>query len=144
VPRGSALIEVVAELAVELGSATVRKELVSLRTAWNWGVHMGLVTGRFPALKRVKMPKPEEKPHFQTRQEIERQIGSLDKKGIAELWDALYLTRPSRERNSEANMAFVRQNGWCLYQPIWGECHEFSMVVFGQVFQPHCLRFALL
>lgn len=77
----------------KLSSATVRKELVSLRTAWNWGVHMEFVTGRFPALKRVKMPKPEEKPHFQTRQEIERQIGSLEKKQIAELWDALYLTR---------------------------------------------------
>jgi integrase len=40
------------------------------------------------------MPKPEEKPHFQTRVEIERQIGSLGKKQIAELWDALYLTKP--------------------------------------------------
>jgi integrase len=78
----------------KVSSATIRKELVSLRTAWNWGVHMELVSGRFPSLKRVKMPKPEEKPHFQTRAEIERQIGSLDKKQIAELWDAMYLTKP--------------------------------------------------
>ena len=41
----------------KLSSATVKKELVSLRTAWNWGVHIGIVTGRFPALKRVRMPK---------------------------------------------------------------------------------------
>jgi prepilin-type N-terminal cleavage/methylation domain-containing protein len=27
------------------------------------------------------------------------------------------ITRQSRKRNSEANMAFIRQNGWCLYQP---------------------------
>jgi hypothetical protein len=63
---------------------------------------------------------------------------------LALIEDQASLTRQSRKRNSEANMAFVRQNGWCLNQPIWGECHAFSMVVFGQVFQPHCLRFALL
>ena len=28
--------------------ATVKKEIVSLRTAWNWGVKMKLVAGRFP------------------------------------------------------------------------------------------------
>jgi integrase len=45
-------------------------------------------------LKRVKLTKPEEKPHFQTRAEIERQIqaGGLSKRQIDELWDALYLT----------------------------------------------------
>lgn len=75
-------------------SATIRKELVSLRSVWNWGVHMGLLTGPFPALKRVKLAKPDEKPHFQTRSEIERQIkaGGMSKRQIDELWDALYLT----------------------------------------------------
>jgi len=79
-----------------ISSATIRKELISLRTVWNWGVHMDLLNGPFPALKRVKLKKPEEKPHFQTRQEIERQIraGVLAKKQIEELWDALYLTAP--------------------------------------------------
>jgi hypothetical protein len=31
-----------------LSAATIKKEIVSLRTAWNWGLRMGLVTGRFP------------------------------------------------------------------------------------------------
>ena len=60
------------------------------------------------------------------------------------LWRYMDLTRQSRKRNLEVNMAFIRQNGWCLNQPIWGECHEFSMVLFRQVRQPHRLRFALL
>ena len=32
----------------KLSPATIRKEIVTLRTAWNWGVQMGLLTGRFP------------------------------------------------------------------------------------------------
>lgn len=31
-----------------LSAATIRKEIVSLRTARNWGTRMGLVAGRFP------------------------------------------------------------------------------------------------
>jgi len=31
-----------------LTAATIEKEIVSLRTAWNWGLTMGLVTGKFP------------------------------------------------------------------------------------------------
>ena len=53
------------------------------------------------------------------------------------------LTQQSRKRNVEATMAFVRQNGWCLYQPIWGECHAFRIVDIGQVFQPHRVHAAL-
>jgi hypothetical protein len=31
-----------------LSSATIKKELVTLRTAWNWAEKMGMVAGRFP------------------------------------------------------------------------------------------------
>jgi hypothetical protein len=31
-----------------LSPATIRKEIITLRTAWNCGVRMGLVAGRFP------------------------------------------------------------------------------------------------
>src|SRR5260370_28915649 len=41
-------------------------------------------------------------------------------------------------------MAFLPQNGWNLFQPPWGECHEHSMVISGQVCQPPCLEVGLL
>jgi integrase len=76
-----------------LSPATIRKEVVTLRTAWNWGVQMGLLTGRYPN-KGLRYPKFAEKPPFQTWAEIERRIkaGGLTMKEIAELWDSLYLT----------------------------------------------------
>jgi len=83
----------------KLSPATVRKELVTLRTAWNWAVGFGLIEGKFPALKRVRLRKPEEKPPFQTWTEIERRIeaGGLTETQKRELWDALYLTLPEIE-----------------------------------------------
>jgi len=75
-----------------LSAATMRKEVVTLRTAWNWGAKMGLVAGRFP-YDGLRYPKTEEKPPFQTVEEIERQIaaGGLTPGQAKELWEALYL-----------------------------------------------------
>lgn len=76
-----------------LSPATIHKEIVTLRTAWNWGAAMKLVEGRFPS-KGLRFPKGKEKPPYMTRQQIERRIsaGALSKTEQAELWDALYLT----------------------------------------------------
>lgn len=75
-----------------LAAATIRKELVSLRTAWNWAARSDLVAGRFPN-DGLRFPKTEEKPPFQTRGQIERQIagGGLSKRQVGDLWDSLYL-----------------------------------------------------
>ncbi len=75
-----------------LSPATIKKEIVTLRTAWNWAVKMKLVTGRFP-YDGLRYPKSAEKPPFLTRAEIERQIagGYLEPAQEADLWDALYL-----------------------------------------------------
>lgn len=75
-----------------LSPATIRKEIVSLRTAWNWGRPMKLVAGEFPN-RGLRYPKSGEKPPFMTRAEIERQIGcgGLTEAEEADLWDALYL-----------------------------------------------------
>ena len=54
-----------------LSAATIRKEIVSLRTAWNWGTRMELVAGRFPNAG-LRYPKTAEKPPFQTREQIVR------------------------------------------------------------------------
>ena len=40
----------------KLSPATIRKEIVTLRTAWNWGVQMGLLTGKFP-YKGLRIPE---------------------------------------------------------------------------------------
>ena len=62
------------------------------RTAWNWGVKMGHVTGRFPN-SGLRFPRSDEKPPFQTREEILKKIvRPITAAETAELWDALYLT----------------------------------------------------
>jgi integrase len=78
-----------------LSPATIRKEIVTLRTAWNWTAKMGLVAGRFPN-DGLLYPKLDEKPPFMTREEIERQIaaGGLTDAQKKELWNALFLTLP--------------------------------------------------
>jgi site-specific recombinase XerD len=75
-----------------LSPATICKEIVTLRTAWNWGARMGLVAGRFP-YAGLRYPKGDERPPFQTREEIRRQVaaGGLRPEQIKELWHALYL-----------------------------------------------------
>jgi hypothetical protein len=75
-----------------LSPATIKKEIVTLRTAWNWGVRMGLVVGRFP-YDGLRYPRMDQKPPFQTRERIERQVagGGLTEHQRAELWRSLYL-----------------------------------------------------
>jgi len=41
-----------------LSAATIKKELVTLRTAWNWARHAGVLKTAFP-LKGVKFPKTQ-------------------------------------------------------------------------------------
>ncbi|MDB5345997.1 MAG: site-specific recombinase XerD [Schlesneria sp.] len=77
----------------KLSPATIQKEIISLRTAWNWGSKMKLVVGRFPN-HGLRYPKTVEKPPFMTREEIERRIaaGNLTKVQISDLYDSMYLT----------------------------------------------------
>lgn len=76
----------------ELSAATIRKELQTLRTAWNWATPMKLVSGKFPN-KGLRFPKSSEKLPFMTMEEIERRIagGGLTEAEVAVLWDCLYL-----------------------------------------------------
>jgi integrase len=76
----------------KLSPATIRKEIISLRTAWNWGVNMKLVADRFP-YAGLRYPKGDEKPPFRTCEEIRRLIaaGRLKPAQVKELWEALYL-----------------------------------------------------
>jgi integrase len=80
-----------------LNPATIKKEIVSLRTAWNWAVRMKIVAGRYP-YDGLRYPKTDEKPRFMTRAEIERQLPGLTRAKQAELWESLHLTLPEIER----------------------------------------------
>ena len=76
-----------------LSPATIKKELTTLRTMWNWAKDAGYV-GRPLPMKGIRYPKIIEKPPFQTLAEIERRIdrNNLSNEQEAELWGSLFLT----------------------------------------------------
>lgn len=76
-----------------LSAATIRKEVVTLRTVWNWSLHMGFVKKPFPD-KGLRYPKLAEKAPFQTLDEVEAKIerGGLTAAEIADLWECVFLT----------------------------------------------------
>jgi integrase len=77
----------------KLSAYTMRKEISSFRTIWNWGVQRGLLTTPFPNQGLV-FPKMDEKPPFQTLEEIERQVkrGGLTLAEEQNLWDCVFLS----------------------------------------------------
>lgn len=81
-----------------LSPETLQQEMASLRACWNWGVKAGKFVGVFPN-EGLTCPKADEKPPFQTWQEIERQItrGGLSEEEKRDLWDCLFLTLPQVE-----------------------------------------------
>lgn len=87
---------------------TIHKELVTLGTVWRWAERTGLVIGTFPR-RGVRLPKSDELPPFQTRDEIERQIaqGGLTAAEESSLWDAAYL----RRTEIDALLHDVRERG---------------------------------
>jgi integrase len=73
----------------EVAGITVKKEIDTLRAAWNWACRMQLTHGAFPNAGLV-YPKGDDKLPFMTQTEIARRIaagGEAD-----ELWECLYLT----------------------------------------------------
>ena len=91
----------------KLSAVTIQKELVTLGTAWKWAEKSHLVTGKFPG-DGLRLPKTEEKPHFQTRQEIERKIklGGFSEAEQAAMWESLYLTSDELKKLLE----YVKEN----------------------------------
>ncbi len=74
-----------------VAATTIKKELDTLRSAWNWAKRMGYVKDEFPGVGLV-YPKGEEKLPFMTWTEIERRIAAGgDPKGP---WECFYLREP--------------------------------------------------
>ncbi len=75
--------------AAGVAPVTVRKEVATLRAAWNWGGPMGLTQGAFPS-RGLRYPKTDEKPPFMTLAEVGRRVAAgADGKAV---WECLYLT----------------------------------------------------
>jgi integrase len=72
----------------KVSPVTIRKEMATLRAAWNWGEPVGLTEGKFPD-RGLRYPKADEKPPFMTMDEISRQIAGGGNPET--LWEALYL-----------------------------------------------------
>jgi integrase len=74
---------------------TIRKEVATLNSAWRWGSLLDITSTILPT-KSVRYGKLEEKPPFQTWEEIERKIARKKMSEIKqkELWECLFLTVP--------------------------------------------------
>jgi hypothetical protein len=59
----------------KISPVTIRKEIATLRAAWNWGEPMELTSGKFPN-RGLRYPKADEKPPFMTMAEIKRQLAA--------------------------------------------------------------------
>ena len=93
--------------------ATIKKDIVTLRTVWNWPANMDLVQRPFPNCG-LRYPKTDEKPPFLTFAEVEKRIkrGGLTPAAEADLWDRAFLTLPDvdellRHVKSTARQGFV-------------------------------------
>ncbi len=72
----------------DVSPVTIKKELDTFRSAWNWGLRMKWVDQPFPSNGLV-YPKTDEKLPFMTTAEIKRRIkAGADE---ASLWECLYL-----------------------------------------------------
>ncbi|MDA0589625.1 MAG: site-specific integrase [Planctomycetota bacterium] len=76
----------------KVSPVTIRKELATFGSLWNWARTQELVEGDFPC-RGVVFGKHDEKPAFQTWSQIERQISrdGLNEYEAEPLWQTLYL-----------------------------------------------------
>ncbi len=95
-----------------LSPATIKKEIVTLNTAWRWGMRSGYVERPLPKTG-IRMPKGVEKPPFQTYAGIERRVarGGLTEAQQFDLWDCLFLTTDDVSAVLDHVLASLRLGG---------------------------------
>lgn len=97
-----------------VSAATIRKELGTFGSLWNWARTEGFVTFDFPR-KGLAFPKQTDKPSFQTWEQITRQIrdNNLSTDAASPLWDCLYLNKTQVQKL----LKFVKEGSHhdCLY-----------------------------
>ena len=98
----------------KLSPATIKKELTTLRTLWNWARNAEYLKRAFPS-RGLRYPKTTDKPPFQTWAEITRKIDTfkLSAEKQADLWECLFLTSAEIDELLEDVRQAARQP--CLY-----------------------------
>jgi integrase len=84
---------VLARVQEGVEAATAKKEIVTLRTCWNWGARMSLLHGAFPN-RGLRFPKGREKPPFMTLAEVKKRVAAGEPD---DLWECVFLTRPETD-----------------------------------------------
>jgi integrase len=75
-----------------LSPVTIHKEIMTLRTVFNWAKHSKLLQGEFPA-RGPKYPKGKEKPPYMPFKDVLRRTKFMNEEEAAELWECAFLTR---------------------------------------------------
>lgn len=99
-------------------ATTIRKDLISLRGAWNWAHTLSLMPERF-CMRGLRFPKLDEKLPFMTREEIERHLavgGDHDA-----LWECLFLT--TEEIREVLQIVKLRSKHGFLYPMVYFAAH---------------------
>jgi site-specific recombinase XerD len=73
-----------------ISPATIKKEVVTLRTVWNWGLAAKIVDGPFTS-RGLKYPKAEDKPCFMSFAEVEALTEGMKEPEADKYWEAVYL-----------------------------------------------------
>jgi integrase len=88
-----------------ISASTMKKEIATFRTVWNWGATVNLVEGRFPCLG-LKYPKTDEKPPFMPFAEAMERTKGMNDSEAKGLWDRVYLTI----KETAELLAYVKQH----------------------------------
>ena len=90
-----------------INARTVKKEVDTFRSVWNWAAGHSLLTGPAP-VRGLQYAKGDEKPLFMTWGEIERRVrrGGLTEQQVGDLWDCLFL---DAEQVNEV-LAYVKEH----------------------------------
>lgn len=98
----------------KLSPATIKKELTTLRSLWNWAKNAGFLARAFPS-RGLRYPKMADKSTFQTWTEITRKIEAyqLTKEEQSNLWECLFLT--TSEINELLADVKLRALPQCIY-----------------------------
>ena len=78
---------------------TIKKEIVTLRSLWNWSVSAGRIPKAVFPSNGLRYPKSTELPIFQTFDEVAEQTKSLDPDSneAKDLWSSVFLNRDEIE-----------------------------------------------
>lgn len=87
-----------------LSPVMIRKEVVTLRTVWNWAKQRKLVRDDFPA-RGLKYPKGKEKPPYMPFKDVLKRTKGMEPEEAAEVWESAFLVR----RELEELLAYVER-----------------------------------